>query len=103
MTDKVKNIVWTTIVYSIVLAMFIYMFILFFRRGESVIYSLFGAIFVTISVIVCLVLLYIVWWRIFTPDGREAERIARARWESRKRNWKIEMEIEREQRRKKRY
>lgn len=84
MTAKAKNIVWTTIVCSIVAALFIYTFIVFLRRGEGVLYSLFAGIFVTVATIVLIPLLYIVWWRIFTPNGREDEKVARARWEIRK-------------------
>ncbi len=52
--------------------------------GDGWFLSLLMAALLTIGALCSPLLLYIVWWRIFTPEGREAERKAQHAWNIKK-------------------
>ena len=78
MTETTSKILAKVILMSIA-AIFISFLTFSLNRGDSIIYAVFGAIFMTICTIVLIVILYISWWRLFTKEGREAEKKAEER------------------------
>lgn len=98
MKTKVNNIIRTVYAYAIVASLLIFTFLISLRRGDGIGTAIFSAVFVTISVILIAGLIFVLWWRLFTPSGRKAEEEAQARSEIKK----IERQRDREWREMKR-
>lgn len=73
-----------TTIYVVVAAIFISALIISLQKGCGIGTAILSALLVTAGIIVIIALLYLSWWRLFTPSGREAEKEAQARYEIKK-------------------
>lgn len=75
MTLRTKNILFKIFlnlyVFGTLTSTFVYFY---FIRGRGLIYSLFTSVLFLIFIPIMAALLYIAWWRVFTPEGRAEER-----------------------------
>lgn len=79
------------VVLSIIFVAFL---VYFLKRGDSILGAILISAFETICILVFFVLMWLLIWRLFTKEGREAEKVAQARYEIKKlerkrdREWK---------------
>lgn len=83
MKRKVNNILRTVFAYGIVAALFTITLLTSLGKGNGIGTAIFSAVFVTVAVLLIIGLLFVLWWRLFTPSGRKAEE-AQARSEIKK-------------------
>lgn len=95
MNKKQKIKFWNRLIQIAAAILFISIFVIDLKGGDSILAALFLAFLFTGSAVIIPILLYIVWWRIFTPDGREAEKRAREIYYSKKLEKKREKEWKR--------
>ena len=84
MNKKQKIKFWNRLIQVAAAILFISIFVIDLKGGDSVLAALFWAFLFTVSSVIIPILLYLVWWRIFTPEGREAEQRAREIYYSKK-------------------
>ena len=92
MKGTVNNILRTVFAYGIVAALFIITLLTSLGKGNGIGTAIFSAVFVTVAVLLIIGLLFVLWWRLFTPSGRKAEEETQARSEIKK----IELRRDRE-------
>lgn len=73
-----------TTIYVVVAAIFISALIVSLQKGYGTGAAILSALLVTAGILAIIALLYLSWWRLFTPVGREAEKEAQARCEIKK-------------------
>lgn len=78
MKSRVKLILWRLFAYSVMAAIFVWSLVDSLHDGQSVLYSIITAIFIVLAILSIIGLLVFLGWRLFTPEGREAERQAQA-------------------------
>lgn len=79
MKNRFINILRSVFVYAVVVVLFVYTLITSLQEGDGIATALFSAVFVTVAVLLLIGLLSVLWWRLFTPEGRKAEEEAQAR------------------------
>lgn len=82
-------------IYIILGANFVWWIIDEIKHGHSFFYALFIGVIMTILLFISLGLLYVVGWRLLTPEGREQERDIQARLKIKKETKKREKAWER--------
>lgn len=73
------NIFLTVFAYGIVAALFIIILLTSLGKGNGIGTAIFSAVFVTVAILLIVGLLFVLWWRLFTPSGHKAEEEAQAR------------------------
>lgn len=63
---------------------FIWEFLDEYVHGHGIGMAIFGGVFASITAAVCVLGVGVLYWRLFTPSGREAERIAQERTDLRR-------------------
>lgn len=84
MKPKKGNIIRTVSTYAVVAALLIFTFLNSLWRGDGIGTAIFSAVFVTVAFLLIVGLLFVLWWRLFTPSGHKAEEEAQARSEIKK-------------------
>lgn len=89
---KYINSLW--FVGAVLAIIFVAFLVYFIKRGDSILGAILISAFETICILVFFVLMWLLIWRVFTKEGREAEKVAQARYEikqlerKRDREWK---------------
>lgn len=78
MKTEYKNIIFIVLVSVVAVLVFVFAFLNSLGKGECVPEAIFSASFVVLLVFAMIVFSVIIWWRLFTSEGREAEEEARA-------------------------
>ncbi|GEM_PF-6500972 len=73
------NIFLTVFAYVIVAALFIIILLTSLGKGNGIGTAIFSAVFVTVAILLIVGLLFVLWWRLFTPSGHKTEEEAQAR------------------------
>lgn len=84
MKNKFSNIIRNVVAYTVVGILLIYTFMTSIYGGDGIATALFSAVCVTFAVLLIIGLLFVLWWRLFTPEGRKTEAEAQARHDIRK-------------------
>ena len=79
MKRTIVKILRSVLAYGFLAFIFIRTLIISLQKGHGIGIAILSAIFITLIILLIIGLLIFLWWRLFTAEGREAEKEAEAR------------------------